>query len=94
MLKQQWYSDNYQQEIDNMLKLSFITQEDVQETLNDPKIKDILLRVNEYLSSILKIESTPTFILTKTGHSPEQAIEKITGNQPDKLIAAIDKTLQ
>ncbi len=92
--QQQWYSDNYQQEIDNMLKLSFIAQEDVQETLNDPKIKDILLRVNEYLSSVLKIESTPTFILTKTGHSPEQAIEKITGNQPDQIIAAIDKALQ
>ncbi len=92
--QQQWYSDNYQEEINNMLKLSFLTQEEIQETLNDPKVKKILLRMNEYLTSVLQIQSTPTFILTKTGHSPEQAIETINGNQPDEVIAAIDKALK
>lgn len=91
--QQKWYSDNYKQEVDNILKLSFISQEEAQEILNDEKIKNILMRTNEYLSSVLKIESTPTFILTKTGHSPEQAIEKITGNKLDEIIAAINKAL-
>lgn len=90
----EWYSENYQNILDQMMKTAFIPKEKLDILLQDEKAITNLQRTASYAFDVLNVTGTPTFILAQTGDSPEQEISRLSGADLKKLTKAIDKALK
>ncbi len=90
----QVFSQNAEQEVKKILKAQNMTFEELFEVANHDDIRGKMIKFLDYTSKILNINGTPSFILTRTGHSPEQALGRVEGNDPNRLIDLIEKQLK
>lgn len=87
------FSQNAEQEVKKILKAENMTFEEFFEVANSDDVRNQMIKFLDYTSKILNINGTPSFILTHTGHSPEQSLGRIEGNDAPKLMELIEKQL-
>ncbi len=88
------FSKDAEAEVKKILAAESITFEDFYNTATNPELSANMMKFLEYTSKILNVEGTPTFILAKTGESPEQALGRVSGNDEKAVIDMIEKALK
>ncbi len=87
------FSKDAEQEIKKILTAESMTFEDLYEVANRTEVQNTMIKFLDYTSKILKVNGTPTFILTHTGHSPEQPLGRVEGNDEKAVMNMIEKQL-